>query len=93
MLKIKDNVDITTLTNFGYLKYGGYEKCYSYHYYIKTLNTYFFKAYKELFIDADSRIIDVFEYDCILGRRIIKLKKRWIKDLIQAGLVEKVGDE
>jgi len=91
MLKIKENVDLKELEKFGFLKYGGYEECYHHHYYIKVLKSYFFQSYKELFIDADSRNVEVFEYDCILGKRRLEIraKRRWIKDLIKARLSRK----
>ena len=91
-MKIKDNVDIVQLCNYGFEKYGGDEKYYYYHFYTKTIRSFFGKL-REIYISAKSKEIRVFEYDCILGRNEIKVRRRWIKDLIQADLVEKVGDK
>ena len=90
MLKIKDNVDLHVLNDYDYTKCGGTGEYYCYYYYIKSFTT-ILNTKKDILIDGNSREILAFDYS--LGRKRTKVKRKWIKDLIQAGLVEKVGDK
>lgn len=86
MLKIKDNVDLKELEKFGFKKV----KEYAYGYYFKDFYNGFRIAIckpkydhndREIFIDTIEELYDVIdEYNKV------------IFDLIQAGLVEKVGE-
>lgn len=91
MLKIKDDVDLKELEKFNYKKHGGKEKCWHFYYYTKEIygiiNCYLIK------IDAHTREIITYKnlsYDKSFAFVKKIEKKRLIKHLIKADLVEVV---
>ena len=78
MLKIKDNVDLKVLKKFGYDKYTDFKD----YCYIKTLPTD-----REINITSKREIYSFSEID------VRPAQEFEVKDLIQAGLVEKVEEE
>lgn len=81
MLKIKDNVDLEILHDYGFIHIDGLEDSYTYHIPSK------YKQKKDLHINKYGYI--AFElYDHYFGFDIPDI----IYDLIKADLVEKVGD-
>lgn len=108
MLKIKDNVNLNELENFGFKKEGGTLKEHYYHYKYTKFKQTLFSTY-EIIIDINrNRRISIIQltspiwtdeeyYDnptvCRNGYDVTALKKRYIKDLTKAGLVEKASDE
>ena len=89
MLKIKDNLDLKELENFGYY-YSNEHKAYKKDYFtgLHTIYIYVFvdnHNYKHRQIDANSSNI----IDCVFREdRLLAL----CKDLVEAGLVEKVEE-
>lgn len=81
MLKIKDNVDLKELENFGFELYDiGLNEPYEvYKKYIKNYTSIDIYNDGKIYFDNDENITQ-------------KIKEEYIYDLIQAGLVEKVGD-
>ena len=91
MLRIKEGIDLKELEKFDYKKHGGTEKCWYFHYYTKEIyglmNSYLIK------IDGSSRDIFIFKnlsLDKSFANVTAVNKKRLIKDLIKADMVEKV---
>ena len=108
MLKIKDNICLKELENFGFKKEGGTLEEHYYHYKYTKFKRTLFSTY-EIIIDINiNRRISIIEltspiwtdkeyYDnptvCRNGYDVTAFKKRYIKDLIKAGLVEEASDE
>lgn len=94
MLKIKDDIDLQTLCQFDYIKEGGTESCWYFYFYEKRF--FDFINWYRICIDGKTREIKMFKNNTFeyiepsFGNQIEVFKKRFIKDLIQAGLVEKV---
>lgn len=84
MLKIKDNVDLKELEKFDW----EYEEDEGECYWCKYLDDNEHK----LFI-LENREIAQGKFQLIYGFAPVELNEKWIKDIIQAGLVEKVGEE
>lgn len=84
MLKIRDEVDLKELEKFGF----EYENEDNEYYWCKYLNDNEHK----LFIYEDDREIIQGKFQLIFGFARVDLEEKWIKDLIQANLVEKVSD-
>ena len=84
MLKIKANVDLKELEKYGF----EYEYEDGENYWCKYLsdNTH------KLFIYEDDREIIQGKFQLIFGFARVDLEEKWIKDLIKAGLVEKIND-
>ena len=82
MLKIKDNVDLKRLEEFGFEEY-------KYKYFRDIENTYL-----TIIVEKDTRKILCCNYGYGGLKKIDKYIQyiQYIQDLIQAGLVEKVGD-
>lgn len=76
MVKIKDNVDLKELEKFGFKKSGDFYNL-------------FFDEFNEVIIDEQDRII---ELDGDVNYLNVDKYNNIIFDLIQAGLVEKVGE-
>lgn len=98
MLKIKDDVDLKELEKFWYEKFGGtQEEHYYWGFYHKEINTLFNKYKIKIYIQGQNmRKIVAFRNlaldESFKNVEIVEPKKKWIRDLIQAGLVEKVGE-
>lgn len=92
MLKIKDNVDLKELEKFGYKTFTSLDENYliavkDIYDYSKIIPTWYRIGVNEkerIFNKTKARI-----GKCLLQ---VKVTKKDIQDLIQAGLVEKVGD-
>ena len=97
MLKIKDNVDLKELEKFGYhsitfdfnrnepINHPIYEKL------VKQINKKINVMY--LVIKIENRIIKLEEQHQWYVVTLKRVSKKYIQDLIQAELVEKVSDE
>lgn len=96
MLKIKDNIDLKELDKYGFI-----ETHKKRNFYYKLINEYFFcnGLFKNLIfiiIDLDDNkkikklIVSIEpETNCVFEEKIKRCSKTLIKDLIQAGLVDK----
>jgi hypothetical protein len=82
MLKIKEEVDLKELERFGFV----YETDEDEEYWCKYLSDNEHK----LFIYEDDRKILQGKFQLIYGFAMVDLDEKWIQDIIQAGLVEKV---
>lgn len=97
-LRIRDDVDLEELEKFGYEKLGGtQEEHYYWGFYQKEINTLFNKYKIKIYIQGrNTRKIVAFRDLTLDGSfknvEIIEPKKKWIRDLIRADLVEKVGE-
>lgn len=104
MLKIKDNIDLKELEKFGFIKEGGTRQEHYYYYWYVRFKETLFNTY-EIRIDVnENREITIgrltnrdYSYYMTNGfyrnqERVTKQKKRYVEDLIQAGLVEEVRD-
>ena len=93
MLKIKDNVDLKELEKFGF------ETGYDYEYEKMYVDTYY-NGSKSVVVEEETKEIFIvcynFSFDETNGTKKIvkdeKYIKKYIKDLIKAGLVEKVEE-
>ena len=83
MLKIKDNVDLKELEKFGY------EQEYEYEEYLYA--KYFEYSGTKIFIFPNKEIVQG-EFIIFFGYNEVELEKKFINDLIEAGLVEKVKE-
>lgn len=85
MLRIKDSVDLKELEKFGFYKSNLTES------YIKTIQ---YKKDKNIIFVNDSRYLHKIKKSYIVSNlcsvKTIQVRKNDLKDLIQAGLVEKV---
>lgn len=84
MYKLKDKVKFEDLKQFGYQ----YEEEDGESWYGKYLDDNRHK----LFIFEKDRIIKQGKFELIYGFARVELEEKWIKDLKDAGLVEKIGD-
>lgn len=82
MLKIKDEIPLKELEKFGF----EYETDEDEEYWCKYLSDNEHK----LFIYEDDRKILQGKFQLIYGFAMVDLDEKWIQDIIQAGLVEKV---
>lgn len=104
MLKIKDGVNLKELEKYGFEKQGGTkQEHYYFYWYVKFIETIFGKVY-EIRIDVNNnRRLTIGELICPPydyrdknsthyrnQNDVTYRKKRYIKDLIKADLVEKV---
>ena len=94
MLKIKDSVDLKELEKFGFT-HADFNVLYMIKYIpgnlknpIKVINEKM-EYYRTLYIDKSNK--NLFAYNDFLDCEI-PMKKKWIKDLIKADLVEKVEE-
>lgn len=89
MLRIKDNVDLKELEKFGFYKSDLTES------YIKTIQCKNKKDKNIIFVN-DSRYLHKIKKSYIVSNlcsvKTIQVRKSDLKDLIQAGLVEKVKE-
>lgn len=83
MLKIKDNVDLKELEKFGFEENSHYYD-YSINNYINTNNTWLYISKNNRYVYSEPD----FEFDISVQEFIFDI----LFDLIQAGLVEKVGE-
>jgi hypothetical protein len=93
MLKIKDDVDLKELEKFGFTKIGGLEKEWHFYYYQKYIFG-IFNSY-QVIINGYTREIKIFKnlsLDLSFANKELVKRNRKIKDLITAGLVEKVEE-
>lgn len=89
MLKIKDNVDLKELEKYGFEKLDNNYRKHKYSWKRLLGND----SYYELYVNVDNEL-----HICIVGNsycwelRIVHKLQDLLYDLIQAGLVEKVGE-
>jgi len=93
MLKIKDNVDLKELEKFGFEYDDGKVKMdyHGYPSYSKFWNMEHRYGVNEINVIIKTREIQMFEIPDDDIR--FAYEEKWIKDLIKAGLVERVDDE
>lgn len=98
MWKVKDEIELKELEKFGYIKMGGTAKeFYYWGWYVKYVRTLFNVYEIRVFIQSNKykeREIIIFRDltldESFRNAEIIKPKKKLIRDLMKAGLVEKV---
>ena len=89
MLKIKDNVDLKELEKYGYIKISDQER------YLKTMHDEFYYEYVTISIDREEICFTVTRGSftwCDTQKRFGYFRtKRYLKDLIKDGIVEKIN--